>query len=171
MSDTVQQVKDRLSIVEVVGGYVKLERAGQNMRARCPFHNERSPSFMVSPERGSYHCFGCGVGGDIFTFVQAIEGLDFKGALKVLADRAGVPIEFGTWRSDKGEDEARDRLFALMEASALWYTTQLTPEARAYLGTRGMTEDTITAFRIGWAGSGWDVPIFDSFHIIHNLNI
>jgi DNA primase len=156
MSDTVQQVKDRLSIVEVVGGYVKLERAGQNMRARCPFHNERSPSFMVSPERGSYHCFGCGVGGDIFTFVQAIEGLDFKGALKVLADRAGVPIEFGTWRSDKGEDEARDRLFALMEASALWYTTQLTPEARAYLGTRGMTEDTITAFRIGWAGSGWD---------------
>src|SRR5665213_4504462 len=86
MSDTVQQIKDRLSIVDVVSQYVKLERAGATLRARCPFHTERTPSFTVSPERGTYHCFGCGVGGDIFTFVEAIEGLDFKGALKVLAE-------------------------------------------------------------------------------------
>src|SRR3989338_8285690 len=83
MADTVQQIKDRLSIVDVVSQYVKLERAGASLRARCPFHAERTPSFHVSPERGTYHCFGCNVGGDIFSFVEAIEGLDFKGALKV----------------------------------------------------------------------------------------
>src|SRR3954462_6415007 len=94
MSDTVQQIKDRLSIVDVVAAYVKLERAGQGLRARCPFHAERTPSFHVSPDRGTYHCFGCNVGGDIFTFVQEIEGLDFKGALKVLAEKAGVPLVY-----------------------------------------------------------------------------
>ncbi len=154
MADTVQQVKDRLSIVEVVGSYVKLERAGQNMRARCPFHNERTPSFMVSPDRGTYHCFGCGVGGDIFSFIQAIEGLDFKGALKVLAERAGVPIEYS--RAEKSDDEARDKLFALLEAATLFFASRMIPEAAAYLHGRAMTDATIQAFRIGWAGNGWD---------------
>jgi DNA primase len=92
-SDTVQQIKDRLSIVDVVSQYVKLDRAGSILRARCPFHAERTPSFVVSPDRGTYHCFGCGVGGDIFSFTEAIEGIDFKGALKVLADKAGVEIK------------------------------------------------------------------------------
>ena len=95
MADTVQQIKDRLSIVDVVSQYVKLQRAGASLRARCPFHAERTPSFHVSPERGTYHCFGCNVGGDIFSFVEAIEGLDFKGALKVLAERAGVQVHVG----------------------------------------------------------------------------
>ena len=81
MADTVQQIKDKLSIVDVVSGYIKLERSGSSMRARCPFHAERTPSFHVSPDRGTYHCFGCGVGGDVFTFVEAIEGLDFKKAV------------------------------------------------------------------------------------------
>ena len=94
MADTVQQIKDRLSIVDVVSQYVKLERAGGSMRARCPFHAEKTPSFFVSPDRGTYHCFGCGVGGDVFSFVEAIEGLDFKGALKVLAEKAGVELVY-----------------------------------------------------------------------------
>lgn len=153
MSDTAQQVKAKLSIMEVVGGYVKLERAGQNMRARCPFHAERSPSFMVSPERGTYHCFGCGVGGDIFSFVQAIEGLDFKGALKVLAERAGVPLVYA--KGERDEDDQKDRLFAVMETATMFYQTHLSPDARAYLHERGLTDTTITHFRIGWAGNGW----------------
>lgn len=152
MNDTVQQIKDRLSIADVVGGYVKLERAGQNMRARCPFHAERTPSFMISPERGTYHCFGCGVGGDIFSFVEAIEGLDFKGALKVLAERAGVKIEYG----NRDESDARDRLLSLMETAALWYAGRLGSDQERYLRERGLVDATIRSFRIGWAGNGWD---------------
>lgn len=151
MSDTVQQIKDRLSIVDVVSGYVKLERAGQNMRARCPFHSERTPSFIVSPDRGTYHCFGCGVGGDIFSFVEAIEGLDFKGAMKVLAERAGVELVFS--RGEKEDD--KDRLFAAMEAATLFYTAKMNAEAEKYLAGRGLEKPTIAMFRIGYAGDGW----------------
>src|SRR3989344_8701587 len=93
MNSPVQKIKERLSIEEVVSSYIKLDRAGQNLKARCPFHNEKTPSFFVSPARASYYCFGCAAKGDIFTFVQEFEGLDFKGALKLLATRAGVPLE------------------------------------------------------------------------------
>ena len=109
MDPQVQQIKDRINIVEVVGQYVTLKRAGRSYSARCPFHKERTPSFHVSPERGTYHCFGCNVGGDIFSFVEQIEGLDFKGALKVLADKAGVEIKYE--RGGKEKKDERDRLF------------------------------------------------------------
>src|SRR3989338_11381767 len=121
--DTVQQIKDRLSIVDVVSQYVKLERSGANLRARCPFHAERTPSFHVSPERGTYHCFGCTVGGDIFSFVEAIEGLDFKGALKVLAERAGGELVYE--RGGKEKKDERARLFELLEAATTFFTSQL----------------------------------------------
>lgn len=150
--DTVQEVKSRLSIQDVVSGYVKLERAGSSLRARCPFHSERTPSFHVSPERGTYHCFGCGVGGDIFSFVEQIEGVDFKGALKILAERAGVPLVYA--RSEK--KEGVDRLFELMEVATLFYTSKLSDEAKGYLKERGLAEATTTSFRVGLAGSGWD---------------
>jgi DNA primase len=148
---TVQQVKDKLSITDVVGGYVKLERAGNSLRARCPFHSEKTPSFFISPERGTFHCFGCGEGGDIFTFVEKVEGLDFKGALKVLAEKAGVPLVYEK-REDKDE---RDRLFELMEAATIYYIANLNDEARAYLSGRGASEGTIKDFRLGYAGSAW----------------
>lgn len=150
-SDTVQQVKDRLSIVDVVSQYVKLERAGGSLRARCPFHAERTPSFHVSPDRGTYHCFGCGVGGDIFSFIEAIEGLDFKGALKVLAEKAGVEI---TYEKPEAKD-ARDRLFELLETATIYYSSRLTDEAVKYLQDRGLTLGTIQSFRVGWAGDAW----------------
>ncbi len=152
MSDTVQQIKNRLSIQDVVSGYVKLERAGSSLRARCPFHSERTPSFHVSLDRGTYHCFGCGVGGDIFSFVEQIEGVDFKGALKILAERAGVPLVYA--RSEK--KEGVDRLFELMEVATVFYTSKLSEEAERYLQERGLTSSTTTAFRVGLAGSGWD---------------
>jgi DNA primase len=135
----------------VVSQYVKLDRAGSSLRARCPFHAEKTPSFHVSPDRGTYHCFGCGVGGDIFTFVQAIEGLDFKGALKILAEKAGVPLVYA--RAEKKDDT--DRLFELMEAATIFYQSRLTDEAKEYLKKRGLEEGTIHAFRIGYAGDSW----------------
>ena len=150
-SDTVQQVKDRLSIVDVVGQYVKLERSGGSLKGRCPFHAEKTPSFFVSPERGTYHCFGCGVGGDIFSFVEAIEGLDFKGALKVLAEKAGVPLVY----EKPGERDDRARLFELLEAATIFYSSRLSDAARAYLQKRGVVDGTIQAFRIGEAGDSW----------------
>ena len=159
MSDTVQQIKDRLSIVDVVSQYVKLERSGTSLRARCPFHAERTPSFFVSPERGTYHCFGCNVGGDIFSFVQEIEGLDFKGALKVLAEKAGVKIVYEHSRSrgaDKEEKDERDRLFELLETSTIFYTSRLNDAAKQYLKERGIAGATAKEFRLGLAGEGWN---------------
>jgi DNA primase len=151
MSDTVQQIKDRLSIVDVVSQYVKLERAGQNMRARCPFHAERTPSFIVSPDRGTYHCFGCNVGGDIFSFVEAIEGVDFKGALKMLAEKAGVEIVYAGGE----KKEETDRLFEAMEAAALFYQSRLSEDAKKYLKERGLKPATVAAFRLGFADDSW----------------
>lgn len=153
MADTVQQVKDRLSIVDVIAQYVKLERSGQSMRARCPFHAERTASFFVSPERGTYHCFGCNVGGDIFSFVQQIEGLDFKGALKVLAEKAGVEITYS--RGEKETKDERDRLFEVLEVATIFYSSRLPESARKYLYERGLDDSTIKTFRLGWAGKEW----------------
>ncbi len=153
MADTVQQIKDKLSIVDVVSEYVKLERSGANLRARCPFHAERTPSFFVSPERGTYHCFGCNVGGDIFSFVEQIEGLDFKGALKVLADKAGVEIVYE--RGHKEEKDARERLFELLEVATIFYAGRLDDAAKKYLKERGISDGSIKAFRLGWAGDSW----------------
>lgn len=153
MADTVQQVKDRLSIVDVVGQYVQLQRSGTSLRARCPFHAEKTPSFFVSPERGTYHCFGCGVGGDIFSFVQAIEGLDFKGALKVLAEKAGVELVYE--RGSKEQRDERERLFELMEVATIFYTARFSKEAIAYLKERGISEQTASTFRLGLAGDAW----------------
>src|ERR1041385_6920788 len=93
MSSVVEEIKGRLAIQDVVGTDIKLTGAGQNLKATCPFHAENTASFFVSPARGSYYCFGCNKGGDIFTFVQEIEGVDFREALKLLADRAGVLLQ------------------------------------------------------------------------------
>ncbi len=151
---TVDQIKGRLSIEDVVAQYVKLTPAGANMKARCPFHNERTPSFMISPARQTYHCFGCGVGGDMFTFIQEIEGLDFKGALKLLADKAGVEITYEP-REDRDE---KDELYALMEAATVFFEKQFADHtaAQKYMDERGVTQKTRTAFRIGFAPDAWD---------------
>ncbi len=154
MADTVQQIKDRLSIVDVVSQYVKLERAGSSLRARCPFHAERTPSFHVSLDRGTYHCFGCNVGGDIFSFVEAVEGLDFKGALKVLAEKAGVELVYQRNESREGRDE-RERLFEILEVATIFYTSRLTDAAKEYLKERGISNATIQEFRLGLAGDPW----------------
>ena len=117
----VAEIKSSLPIEDVIGGYVTLEHAGKDLRARCPFHNEKSASFYVSPDRGTYYCFGCGAKGDIFSFVEQFEGLDFMGALKLLAERAGVQLDLTYTRESKVEKE---RSYAIMEDAAKFFEKQ-----------------------------------------------
>lgn len=149
MSDAVQQIKDRLNIVDVVTPYVELHKAGRHFKARCPFHAEKTPSFNVSPERGMYHCYGCGVGGDMFTFVQEIEKVDFKEALRILAEKAGielVPV------SPQKKTE-RERLFSVLEEATIFYQEALVEGsvAKQYLEKRGVSATTIATWRLGFA--------------------
>ncbi len=157
MSDPVQQIKDRLNIIDVVSSYVELHKAGKHFKGKSPFTNEKTPSFYVSPERGMYYCFSTSQGGDMFTFIQVMEGVDFKGALKILADKARielVPI------SPEKQTE-RDRLYLLLETATLYYQDQLKQNeaALAYLKNRGVLADTIASWRIGYApgppAGGW----------------
>jgi DNA primase len=150
---TVDTIKDRLSITDVIGAYVKLEKAGANLKGLCPFHQEKTPSFMVSPARSSYYCFGCGAKGDIFSFVEQFEGLDFMGALKVLADRAGVEIE----KQDPLAKTERERLFRIMEHASFFYHKNLSEDlsAKEYLKKRGVEVQTIRTWRLGYAPQQW----------------
>jgi len=153
MNSPVAKIKERLSIEEVVSSYIKLDRAGVNLKAKCPFHNEKTPSFFVSPDRGSYYCFGCGAGGDIFSFVEEFEGLDFKGALKLLADKAGIPLE----HFNPKEESDKEKLYRVMEEAAKYFENNLlhNKEAQNYLKTRGLNEKSIKDFRIGFANLDW----------------
>lgn len=145
------QIKENLSIIDVVSTYIRLEKSGSQYRARCPFHNERTPSFYVSPERKSFHCFGCQTHGDIFTFVEKIENIPFFEALKILADRAGVTLT----NSQKNKEETR--LITLLQDATIHLENNLkkSGEAMQYLLERGLTEDTITTFHIGYAKNEW----------------
>jgi len=153
MLSPVEQIKDRLSIVDVISSYLKLEKAGQNFKARCPFHNEKTPSFFVSPTRGSYHCFGCNRGGDIFTFVEDIEGASFTEALKTLALRAGVTL---TTAGNK-EREENKKSYDLLEATTKFFETNLlrNEEVKNYIKGRGLKEEIVRNFRLGFALDGW----------------
>lgn len=155
MATPVEEIKERLSIEEVVEGYVKLERAGKNLKAKCPFHHEKTASFFVSPDRGSFYCFGCGAKGDLFSFVEKMEGLDFKGALKLLAERARVRLTHS--RARAGDEDARARLFAALERAARFFEEMRahSTEAQKYLAGRGLTRETIAAWRVGFAPAEW----------------
>src|SRR3989344_6743485 len=121
--DTVAEIKERLSIQDIISPYVKLKRAGKSLVGLCPFHKEKTPSFHVSPDRGSWHCFGCGIGGDGFSFIEKVEGVDFKGALKILAEKAGVRVEYSNGGPERSE--GRDKLRALMSRAGEWYAGKL----------------------------------------------
>ncbi len=159
MSDTVAQVKSRLDIVDVISGYLKIQKAGRNHKARCPFHNEKTPSFSISAERQSWHCFGCNKGGDMFSFIQEIEGVEFIEALRILAAKAGVQMEQRRPEDDRAKSQ-RQLLLATAELSAKFFEKQLWEsnagaKALAYLRGRGLTDDTIRAWRLGWAPNDW----------------
>lgn len=157
MQNPSDEIKSRLDIVDVLREYIQLKPAGLNFRARCPFHQEKTPSFMVSPEKQIWHCFGCGKGGDIFSFVMEMEGVDFVGALKILAHKAGVVLK----RQDPKLTSQRNKLLDILELSRKYYhkvllESQQAEKARKYLADRGLAEDTISEWSIGYSPSGWD---------------
>ena len=157
-----ERVRDANRIDEVVGEYVALKSAGGgNLKGLCPFHDEKNASFNVSPSRGTYHCFGCGEGGDVFAFIAKHDHLDFVEAVQQLADRAGITltlVEGGT--STRVERGTRSRLIAANKAAAAFYATQLTTEAaapaRQFLADRGFDQEAAVHFGCGFASGGWD---------------
>jgi len=159
--NTVQQIKDRLNVVDVLGGYLQLKKAGVNYRGLCPFHNERTPSFNVSPQRQIWHCFGCGEGGDIFGFVMKYENLDFKETLKVLAQKAGV--ELPKFRpQDPKEQEEKGLFLRINDFAARAYHQALLKNGPAmeYLKGRDLSLETVKKWQIGFAPN--------DFHFLHH---
>jgi len=161
--DSRERVRDAVDFVELVGARTELKPAGpRRMTGLCPFHDERTPSFGIDPVEKLYHCFGCGVGGDVFKFAMETEGLDFGGALEVLAERAGIELEREAEDPRDAERRARrERLLALLERTAayyvrvLWESSEAAP-ARAYLAERGLQEDVLREFRVGFSPRAWD---------------
>ena len=149
MSDSVQQIKDRLSIIDVISPYVELVRAGKNFKGKSPFTAEKTPSFYVSPDRGMYYCFSTSQGGDMFSFVQAMEGVDFKESLKILAAKAGVELV----AEDPKKKTERERFYAALHDATTYYVEQLEkePGAKEYLENRGVTKATLQKWQIGFA--------------------
>lgn len=156
--DEVAEIKNRLEITEVVANYLPLKQSGRNLKAACPFHQEKSASFMVSPERGIYHCFGCNEGGDIFSFVMKMEGLEFREALEKLARQAGVEL-----KARKGEsadlNRRRARIYEATELAARYFQASLVqnPNALEYvIKKRHLNRETVKAFQIGYAPDSWN---------------
>ncbi len=170
--EIIDEVRSRSDIVDIINGYAPLKKAGASWKACCPFHNEKTPSFTVSPERQTYHCFGCGKGGNVFSFVMEKEAVDFPNAVRLLASRCGVMIpdkpDFPDMPSSSGSAKSapqvlRDRLYSLHKELAAWFARQLASEqgarARDYLAERGIPEDTTRAFGLGYAPESWDAAI------------
>ena len=153
----VAEIKGRLPVADVVGETVQLRKAGTTLKGLCPFHGEKTPSFVVTPARDTWHCFGCGKHGDIFTFVMERDGVAFPEALAQLAGRAGVELDERTTR----EDARNARLREVMDAAIAYYhavlmTSRTGAPALEYLRGRGFTDETIEKHQLGWAPGGWD---------------
>jgi len=156
-SGIVAEIKSKLPVADIVGETVVLKRAGTILKGLCPFHSEKTPSFIVTPERETWHCFGCGEHGDIFTFAMRRDGLDFREALARLAERAGVELNART----AGEDRHKRRLREALEAAIAWYREVLlqanqAEQAREYLAERGFSAETLDRFGIGYAPNTWE---------------
>lgn len=154
--DDVELIKQKINIVDLISEYLTLKKSGVNFKANCPFHSEKTPSFVVSPERQIWHCFGCSKGGDIFTFLMEKEGMDFKEALELLAKKAGVTLKQTT-----GKKDFRDRLFEVNLKSQEFFHYILTKhplgkKALEYLITRGVSSESIENFGLGYAPNSWE---------------
>ena len=160
-NSTIEQIKEKLDIVNEIGAVVALKRAGKAYRGLCPFHNERSPSFYVFPDTKTWRCFGCNEGGDVFTFVAKQQGLDFGETLKLLAEKSGIGLGGDDFFSQETaiSNQAKTRLRALNDAAAVWFHHQLLTAtgatyARSYLQSRGIANESIEQFRLGYAPDG-----------------
>ena len=153
----IEEIKTRLNIIDVLRDYIRLDKAGANYRGLCPFHNEKSPSFMVSEDKQMWHCFGCQKGGDIFAFVMEIEGMEFKEALKILAEKAGVELQ----KLDPRKVEEKSKNMEILELATKVYEYWLTNSTGGkkvlnYLTQRNINQNSIQDFRLGYAPQGWD---------------
>lgn len=158
MSD-IDEIKARLNIVDVIGKRIDLKKAGRNFKALCPFHTEKTPSFIVSPDRQTFHCFGCGKGGSVFDFVMLFDHIDFSEALETLADLAGVKLERRP--TDSPEAKLKQQLFEVNHLASEYYQYLLTKHAvgataRDYLKHRGVTDKSIKTFALGYSPNDWD---------------
>jgi DNA primase len=158
--DDIQKVRSAVALSDIVSPYSQLRRSGRGQVGLCPFHSERTPSFSVNDETGRYMCFGCGAKGDVFTFVQQMEHLDFIGSVEKLASKAGIELHY-TSGAGSGERKHRKELQALMERAVDWYHERLLsgPDARAareYLRGRGLSGEVARQFKLGWAPDEWD---------------
>jgi len=156
-NNDVHEIKDRLDIVELVGDYLKLRKVGAGYQALCPFHTEKTPSFYVSSERQSFKCFGCGAYGDVFTFVMKMEGIEFREALKILAQRAGVKLK----EANPELKNERDKLFEICEKATQFFVKQLKSSQQGkkssqYLRGRNLSQGSIKEWRLGYAPDTWD---------------
>jgi DNA primase len=159
--DIIQQIRERVDITDVVSAYVTLGRGGQNLKGICPFHAEKTPSFMVNPAKQIFHCFGCGTGGNVFTFLMKIEGTSFPEAVRELGRRAGITVPAVGADVAGADTQLHDRLMRIHETATAWFQRNLLDpivgrEASAYLRNRGIEGRTIEAFRLGVAPTGWD---------------
>jgi DNA primase len=160
---TIEQIAAANDIVEVIGSYFPLKRAGANFKALCPFHQEKTPSFIVSPQRQTFHCFGCGVGGSVFRFVMDYEHVDFPSAVRKLAARVGIPVveEQGPSDAEDRQQETRRILLQLHGETARWFHENLIKKefaepARKYLKERGITAEIAKRWQLGYAPDEWD---------------
>ena len=150
-----EELKTRLDIVDVISDYVELKRAGQNYKGLCPFHSEKTPSFMVSPDKQIFHCFGCGVGGNVIHFMMKYENLSFPESLRFLAKKAGIDLK--EYRLQSGDDGLREKLLEMHAVAAQVFAENLkkSKTASSYLTNRGLTEKTIQSFSLGYAVKDW----------------
>ncbi len=157
----INDVKQRVDIVELISDYVPLRKAGRNFKALCPFHSEKNPSFFVFPDQQTWHCFGaCNTGGDVFAFIMKKEGVDFGRALPLLARRAGIVLNEPT-EAEKAKDKETERLFGINELISEYYhhlllSTTAGERARSYLNSRGISLETIRKFRLGFSPDDWE---------------
>ena len=156
--DQVEEIKSKVDIVELIQEYVPLSRAGRNFKGLCPFHGEKTPSFIVNPELQIWKCFGCSKGGDAYSFLQQIEGMEFGEALSNLARRVGVTLE--SYKPTQGE-QVKERLVKINALAGQVYHWLLTEqktgkEALGYLKQRGLSDEVIKKFNIGFAPDNWD---------------
>lgn len=155
--DFVNEVSVRASIVRIASDYTRLKKRGSRYIGLCPFHEERTPSFTISPEKNLYHCFGCGVGGNIFGLVMAIENVGFQESVRIVAQKSGIPLP-AFKESERKERGIEQKLYELNEAAASWFFQNLArnESAYAYLRDRGVEEDTVKKYRLGYAPDTWD---------------
>ena len=152
--DDVERIKQKLDVADIIGSYIPIKKAGRNFKAVCPFHNEKSPSFVISPERQIWHCFGCNKGGDVFTFIEEYERVDFSEALKLLADKANITLTKTVFRTK--QDEIKGRIYEINHLASQFYHYILTehPSGKIALSyvtdKRELTPALIKTYNLGF---------------------